>query len=69
VSSIIGSGMGEFFTAVGEKRQEYEREYKPELERRIRERIEEKKTGGLENLMKDMEVGSTSHRTILYEAC
>jgi GPN-loop GTPase len=65
VSSITGSGMEEFFIAAGEKKQEYEREYKPELERRIRERIEEKKTEGLDKLMKDMDMGSASHRMTL----
>ena len=62
MSSLTGIGIGEFFDAVVEKKSEYDREYKPELERRIRERIEEKKTEGLDNLMKDLNVGSTSHR-------
>jgi hypothetical protein len=47
---------------VGEKKEEYDREYKPELERRIRERIEEGKTAGLDKLMKDMNVESTSRQ-------
>ena len=54
----------EFFNAMKDKKTEYEREYKPELERRIRERVEEKKTEGLDKLMKDMDVGSASHRTV-----
>jgi GPN-loop GTPase len=62
VSSITGAGIGDFFNAMGEKKLEYEKEYKPELERRIRERVEEKKTEGLDKLMKDMNVGTTSHR-------
>jgi GPN-loop GTPase len=62
VSSLIGTGMPEFFRVVGEKKDEYDREYKPELERRIRERVEEGKTAGLDKLMKDMEVGSTSRQ-------
>jgi GPN-loop GTPase len=52
--------MDEFFKAAADKKQEYEREYKPELERRVRERTEEKKTQGLDKLMQDMKVGSTS---------
>ena len=48
---------------------EYEREYKPELERRLRERIEEKKTEGLDKLMNDMKVGKTSRRMIARECC
>jgi len=45
-----------------EKKLEYEKEYKPELERRIQERTEEKKTEGLDKLMKDMKVGSSALR-------
>ena len=41
------------------KKEEYDTEYKPELERRRKEREEEKKTEGLERLMKDMGVGSS----------
>ena len=64
MSSITGAGIVEFFNVMKEKKTEYEKEYKPELEKRIRERVEEKKTEGLDNLMKDMDVGSTSHRII-----
>jgi GPN-loop GTPase len=60
VSSLTGAGMDDFFKAAAEKKQEYEKEYKPELERRIRERAEEKKTEGLDKLMQDMKVGSSS---------
>lgn len=60
MSSLIGTGMPEFFRVVGEKRTEYEKEYKPELERRVRERVEEGKTAGLDKLMKDMKVGGPS---------
>jgi GPN-loop GTPase len=54
--------MKEFFETMGEKKAEYEREYKPELERRIREREEEKKTEGLDRLMNDMKVQSGQSR-------
>jgi len=60
VSSLTGAGMEDFFKAAAEKKQEYDRDYKPELERRIRERTEEKKTQGLDKLMRDMKVGSPS---------
>jgi hypothetical protein len=46
----------EFFETMADKRDEYERDYKPELERRIREREEEGKTEGLSKLMKDINV-------------
>jgi len=60
VSSVTGVGMPEFFKAMEEKKLEYEKDYKPELERRIQERTEEKKTEGLDKLMKDMNVGSST---------
>jgi len=41
------------------KKEEYDTQYKPELERRRKEREEEKKTEGLDRLMKDMGVGSS----------
>ena len=62
MSSVTGVGMPEFFKAMEEKKLEYEKEYKPELERRIQERTEEKKTEGLDKLMKDMNVGSSAPR-------
>ena len=62
MSSLIGTGMPEFFRVVEEKKEEYDREYKPELERRIRERVEEGKTAGLDKLMKDMNVEGTSRQ-------
>jgi GPN-loop GTPase len=52
--------MDRLFEVMKVKKDEYEREYKPELERRIRERTEERKTEGLEKLMRDMKVGSSS---------
>jgi hypothetical protein len=58
VSSLTGAGVPEFFRTMADKRAEYENEYKPELERRIRERTEEGKTAGLDKLMKDMNVGT-----------
>jgi len=59
VSSMTGAGVDEFFTAVEEKAQEFERDYKPELERRKKQRDEEKianREKELGKLMKDMAV-------------
>jgi GPN-loop GTPase len=69
VSSITGNGVSEFFEVMGTKREEYEREYKPELERRIRERQEEGKTEGLDKLMEDMNVKNTTINSKLGTTC
>ena len=65
VSSMTGEGVEEFFEAVKEKAGEYERDYKPELERRQRERQktkEDRREKELGKLMKDMNVGSGSKK-------
>ena len=59
VSSMTGKGIGEFFDAVAQKAKEYERDYKPELERRQAERQKDKVTRRdkeLGKLMSDMNV-------------
>merc|ERR1711939_1053591 len=59
VSSMTGAGINEFFEAVGEKAKEFERDYKPELERRRKQREAEKlenRERELGKLMKDMAV-------------
>ena len=59
VSSMTGRGIKEFFEAVEEKKKEYERDYKPELERQQKKRREEKgssKEKELGKLMSDMNV-------------
>ena len=59
VSSMTGDGIDEFFEAVEEKRQEFNRDYKPELERRRKERDDAKEQNREEELgrlMKDMAV-------------
>lgn len=43
VSSMTGDGVDEFFVAVQEKKEEFNRDYKPELERRRKQRDDEKK--------------------------
>ncbi|RAL02522.1 putative ATP binding protein [Aspergillus ibericus CBS 121593] len=63
VSSMTGDGIDEFFGAVEEKRQEFERDYKPELERKKKEREETKAAQReleLGKLMKDMNVSGSS---------
>ena len=59
VSSMTGQGVNEFFEAVSEKAKEFERDYKPELEKRRVERQQEKegrKKKELGKLMKDMNI-------------
>ncbi|MCJ1478989.1 hypothetical protein MMC13_007673 [Lambiella insularis] len=66
VSSMTGKGIDEFFEAVKEKAQEYERDYKPELERRQKERSankENRREKELGQLMKDMNVGPAGQPT------
>ena len=67
VSSMTGQGIDEFFQAVEEKGEEFERDYKPELERRRRERQEEKqgkREQELGKLMRDMNVSESSKTTL-----
>ncbi|KAK8196533.1 hypothetical protein M8818_006698 [Zalaria obscura] len=59
VSSMTGAGTDEFFEKVEEKRQEFERDYKPELDRRRQEREkekEERREREVARMMKDMRV-------------
>ncbi|KAJ6021283.1 hypothetical protein N7540_006787 [Penicillium herquei] len=63
VSSMTGDGVDEFFEAVETKRQEFERDYKPELERKKKEREEDKESRReveLGKLMQDMNVSGSS---------
>lgn len=66
VSAMTGAGINEFFEAVAEKAQEFERDYKPELVRRRNQREAEKvqnRERELGKLMKDMAVsGNTATR-------
>jgi len=58
---MTGAGINEFFEAVREKAEEFERDYKPELERRKKLREAEKHASRekeLGKLMKDMAVSS-----------
>jgi GTPase SAR1 family protein len=68
VSAMTGAGISEFFEAVDEKAKEFERDYKPELERRKNLREEEQKANReqeLGRLMKDMSVyGEPSTRKL-----
>lgn len=63
VSAMTGDGMDEFFKSVQVKKAEFERDYRPELERRRAEREKEKiaaRQRELDKLMKDMKVGGAS---------
>ena len=63
VSSMTGQGIDEFFKAVEGKAEEFERDYKPELEKRRRERQEQKqgkRDQELGKLMRDMNVSESS---------
>lgn len=65
VSSMTGKGVDEFFEAVTEKADEFKKDYKPELERRRKERQQEKESKRdreLGKLMEDMNVTNT-HQT------
>jgi GTPase SAR1 family protein len=65
VSAMTGDGMDEFFKGVEEKKAEFERDYKPELERRRAEREQEKKESRqreLDKMMKDMKVGGAGSK-------
>ena len=57
--------MKDFFDKLGEKKEEYEKAYKIELTRRIKERQEEKKTEGLDRLIRDMNITGTKQRGIV----
>jgi GTPase SAR1 family protein len=72
VSSMTGAGVDEFFAAVEEKAQEFERDYRPELERRKKQRDEVKvanREGELGRLMEDMAVseGPSSRKALAVE--
>ncbi|KAG6856133.1 hypothetical protein H0H87_007192 [Tephrocybe sp. NHM501043] len=59
VSSMTGDGMEAFFEAVESAREEYEKDYLPELERAraLREKsLQDAKTDSMNRLMKDLEV-------------
>lgn len=62
VSSMTGSGIAEFFEAVSDKAKEFEKDYKPELEKRRRDRQADKdnrRRKELERLMNDMNVAES----------
>jgi len=66
VSSMTGEGIDEFFQAVEEKRQEFERDYKPALEQKKKEREEARlarRELELGKLLKDMDISKTQGKT------
>ena len=71
VSSMTGEGVDKFFMAVEEKRGEFEKDYKPELERRRKEAEEQKeqlREQEVSRMMKDMRVSSKAKGTGKYAA-
>ncbi|KAF5347715.1 hypothetical protein D9756_010322 [Leucocoprinus leucothites] len=59
VSSVTGDGVKEFFEAVDASRQEYEREYLPELEKARRQRektLQDAKDDSVNRLLKDLAI-------------
>ncbi|KAL8997806.1 MAG: hypothetical protein Q9188_006235 [Gyalolechia gomerana] len=66
VSSMTGQGVNEFFEAVREKAEEFERDYRPELLRRQGERRkakEDKREKELGKLMEDMNVTTATTKS------
>jgi GTPase SAR1 family protein len=67
VSSLTGDGISDFFKGVDEKKAEFERDYRPELERRRAEREKQKaahRERELDKLMKDMNVGKAKSKQL-----
>ncbi|KAI9686027.1 MAG: hypothetical protein M1822_004010 [Bathelium mastoideum] len=65
VSAMTGDGIKEFFDAVEEKREEFEKDYRPELEKRWKEREQAKEARRekeLGRLMKDMDVRGSKQK-------
>ena len=63
VSAMTGEGVDDFFNAVEEKRQEFNRDYKPELEKRRAQREKDKlerRDKQLGQLLKDMNIEGPS---------
>jgi len=59
VSSVTGDGVKEFFNAVDASREEYEREYLPELEKARRQReqtLRDAKADSMNRLLKDLAI-------------
>lgn len=65
VSAARGDGIDEFFEAVKEKKEEFERDYKPELEKRRQEREQMKQTKrekDLGRLLSDLNIENAAKR-------
>ena len=65
VSSTTGDGVDDFFEAVEEKRKEFNRDYKPELDKRRKQREEERlasKEQELGKVMQDLNMSAAQRR-------
>ncbi len=66
VSSTTGDGVDEFFEAVEEKRKEFHRDYKPELDKRRQQREDERaanKEQELTKVMQDLNMSAAQRKT------
>ena len=69
VSSMTGAGVDKFFEAVEEKRDEFEKEYRPELEKRRQEAQKQQaelRQSQVNRMMRDMNVSSKAKGTGKY---
>lgn len=69
VSSMTGRGVDDFFEAVEQKRQEFEKDYRPELEKRRKDALEQRekiRESEVARMMKDMNVSSRAKKTGKY---
>ncbi|TKA25693.1 hypothetical protein B0A50_05788 [Salinomyces thailandicus] len=69
VSSMTGEGVDKFFEAVEAKREEFDKEYRPELEKRRKEAEQQRaelRAKDVSRMMKDMQVSSKSKGTGKY---
>lgn len=65
VSSMTGAGIDDFFVAVEEKREEFNRDYKADLNRRRQQREQDKETQRereVARMMKDMNVSKSNNK-------
>ncbi|KAL7750911.1 hypothetical protein RI367_003490 [Sorochytrium milnesiophthora] len=65
MSAVTGAGVEDFFTAVQQARVEYDAEYRPELERMMRQKVEreeERRRTQVEKLMRDVSLDAAANK-------